>query len=428
MMVNESHKEIHCTEFQATIGLSIYALGFGFVPFFTASLSESVGRQPFYLVSAAGCLFAHLMAALSRNGPTIIVARFLQGSFGGAVTIVGGTIADLWLPQERGLPMSIFSAAAFAGNGLGPVFSGWVVENQTVGWRWIQWIHMIFFALCLVVLLIVMRETRSSVLLSRIAKDMREKEGDSRYFAAGEDECNLQGLLAVSCTRPFYLLVKEPVVMSFSIWISFVWGVYYCMLARSIPGIFKTLHNFTPGELGLAYFPIVIGSVLGFITGLWQEKMYRERVSRKGPEARLYFACISAVFFPMGMFLYAWSAFPSVSWVLLELGIVVCVWATFGIYVSVFSYLTDCFGPFASSALAAQSLLRNVTATVFPLFLDRMFRAWSYRWANTLFACVALLLVAIPYVLLIYGPRHREHSGFSNRLLCSRTEVESSVG
>ncbi|KAJ7147629.1 MFS polyamine transporter [Mycena crocata] len=405
-------RDTHCTNFQATLGLSVYALGYGVVPLFTSAFSESCGRQPLYLISLTGCILSHLMAALSRNGPMVIVARALQGSFGGVVTIVGGTIADLWLPHERGLPMSIFTAAVFAGNALGPVVSGWVEENPHLGWRWIQYIHMICFGACMILLLTVTQETRSSILLTRLAKSVRTRTGDVRFHVKGGDDQNLRDLIITSCTRPFYLLIKEPVVTSFSVWISFVWGVYYCMLG-SIPGILRNTHNFTSGEVGTAYVSILLGSLVGFITSIYQERIYRKKLSEKGPEARLYLACCSAVIFPMGMFLYAWSASPSVPWIVLELGIIVCVWGIFGVYVSVFSYLTDCYGPYASSALAAQSFLRNLTATGFPLFIEQMFRAWSYTWGNTLFACVGVALIPIPYVLFFYGPRIRQRSRFS---------------
>lgn len=61
--------------------------------------------------------------------------------------------------------------------------------------------------------------------------------------------------------------------------------------------------------------------------------------------------------------------------------------------ISYFSY-----GPYASSALAGQSLARNILGTVFPLFTQQMYRNLTYKWANTLFGCIALLMLPIPFV------------------------------
>jgi predicted MFS family arabinose efflux permease len=60
-------RDLNCTEFQATIGLSGFALGFGVVPLVSASFSEEFGRHPLYLGSALGFVLMHLMVALYVN-------------------------------------------------------------------------------------------------------------------------------------------------------------------------------------------------------------------------------------------------------------------------------------------------------------------------------------------------------------------------
>ena len=57
-------KDLNCTQFEATIGLSMYTLGFAITPLVTASFSEEFGRQPLYIVSAVGFALMHLMVAL----------------------------------------------------------------------------------------------------------------------------------------------------------------------------------------------------------------------------------------------------------------------------------------------------------------------------------------------------------------------------
>ena len=48
-----------------------------------------------------------------------------------------------------------------------------------------------------------MRETRSSIILIRIAKKLRKTTGDQRYRARVEDErASLANLIFISCTRP----------------------------------------------------------------------------------------------------------------------------------------------------------------------------------------------------------------------------------
>jgi len=257
-------RELHCTEFQASIGLAVYALGFGVFPLVSTSFSEEIGRRPLYIGSLVGHILMHLMVALwvetrdilvykshygvprSKNIRTVIIARFLAGGFGstGAV-MVGGTIADIWRPHEfvchfhtcfrylhssrRSLPMSIYSLAAVGGTGLGPVAAGWVEMNPHLQWRWIQWIHMMFvvsfttFLLLLilssltgtilVLVVAVMKETRSTIILIKLAKKLRQDTGDHQYRARAEVERgNIRSLLYISCTRPLCTL-----------WFSLIW-------------------------------------------------------------------------------------------------------------------------------------------------------------------------------------------------------------
>jgi len=79
-------------------------------------------------------------------------------------------------------------------------------------------------------------------------------------------------------------------------------------------------------------------------------------------------------------------------------------------------YLADCYGSWASSALAGQSLLRNIMALVFPLFTTQMYARMTYRWANTLFGVVAVLMIPIPYVLFFYGPQIRAKSKIARHI------------
>ncbi|KAF9461065.1 MFS polyamine transporter [Collybia nuda] len=410
-------RDVGGSQLQATIGFSVNALGYAVVPLVTASFSEEFGRQPLYLGSGIGFLFMYLMIALAQNIQTVVLARFLQGCFGSSgVTMVGGSIADIWPPNERGLPMAIFVFSFVGGTGLGPIAAGWVEMNPHLEWRWIQWFQMMMCGIY-IILLLFLKETRSAVLLTRIAKKKRKETGDNRYRARVEDEReSLKHLIYISCTRPIYLLFTEPVVLSFSLWVGFAWGVTFCILT-SIPSVFRELHGFNTGQLGTAYLSILLGSTIGLITNLYQEKLYQRDFAKRGPEARLHTACFAAVLIPIGMFIYAWSSFPRVHWIVQMIGITIFMWGMFIIYLGVFSYVADCYGPYASSGLAGQSLCRNVMATLFPLFTHRMFRDLGYKWANSLFGFIALALMPIPFILFFYGPAIRRRSKFSRAVM-----------
>ena len=57
-------RDLNCTQFQATIGLSLTTLGIAITPLFTVAFSEEFGRQPLYLVSCFGYAMMLLIQAL----------------------------------------------------------------------------------------------------------------------------------------------------------------------------------------------------------------------------------------------------------------------------------------------------------------------------------------------------------------------------
>ncbi|KAI0091571.1 MFS general substrate transporter [Irpex rosettiformis] len=405
-------KDLNCTQFQATIGLSTYALGFAITPLITTSFSEEFGRHPLYIVSNIIYGLMHLMVALAQNIQTVQIARFISGVAGSAGSaMVGGTIADLFLPHERGIPMSMLSVAAVGITGFGPVIAGWT--EMGLGWRWIQWISFIITMVYAALIPILMRETRSAVVLTRIAKKLRKESGDHRYRARVEDErASLRNLIWISCTRPFYLMITEPVVASFSIWIGFAWGISY-VLIESIGPVFRTLHSFNSGETGLVFITFLLGSIFGLIIYIYvQEPAYRKYHATRGPEARLYTAMGEGVCLAGSLFMYAWCTFPSVPWITLCIAITLTEMSSFTIYLAVFTYLADCYGTFASSALAGQSLSRNLFGMAFPLFTAQMYDKLTYHWANTMFAFLALAMAPVPFSFF-KGPVLRARSKFA---------------
>lgn len=84
-------------------------------------------------------------AAGSQNIATLIVLRFLAGSFGSSpLTNAGGVIADMFPAAQRGLAMSIFAAAPFLGPVIGPIgefTAPWILAAilLTSISRWLRW-------------------------------------------------------------------------------------------------------------------------------------------------------------------------------------------------------------------------------------------------------------------------------------------------
>jgi MFS family permease len=101
----------------------VYVLGFAFV---------------YNTCNLLFCIFT-ILNAISKNMAMLIVFRFFAGVAGvGAITIGGGTIADLMPPERRGAALALWSLGPLFGPMIGPVAGGYLVEAK--GWRWVFWV------------------------------------------------------------------------------------------------------------------------------------------------------------------------------------------------------------------------------------------------------------------------------------------------
>ena len=253
------------------LGITLYTLGFGIGPMVMASFSEINGRRPIFVSSGVVFTVCLVGCGATESFAGMMLARFFLGIAGSTFsTMVGGIISDIYHAQDRNAPMSCFSGAALFGTGLGPLVSGFI--EMRVSWRWIFYSQAIAAAVFLVLMLVFLQETRGSVLLSRKARALNryyeqleaagcagvvfaddDKPRRLRWkVQADEDRETLARMISISCYRPFHLLVTEPVVFFFSLWVAFSWAILYLSFS-SVPLVFETNHGFNTQQVGAAF-------------------------------------------------------------------------------------------------------------------------------------------------------------------------------
>lgn len=103
-------------------------------PMVFAPLSEMVGRRIIYATTLFVALIFIIPCAIAQNMTTLLICRAIDGiAFSAPMTLVGGTLADLWPTEQRGIPMAAFSAAPFIGPAIGPLVGGYLSDAK--GWR-----------------------------------------------------------------------------------------------------------------------------------------------------------------------------------------------------------------------------------------------------------------------------------------------------
>lgn len=113
-------KDLNVSRTVAILPLTVFTLGLGFGPVFSAPLSEKFGRNIVYRVSTPLFMIFTLGSGFTNSIGPLIVLRFFAGASGSSpLAVGGGTMADLFPPQVRAVMTSCFMIAPFLGPSLG---------------------------------------------------------------------------------------------------------------------------------------------------------------------------------------------------------------------------------------------------------------------------------------------------------------------
>jgi len=97
--------------------------GFVFGPILS-KLSDRYGRKPLLLISQFGTLFAFVLTAFSNTLWMLIIARMIDGMFGGNFPIAKAIISDKVPPKDRGIQMANVGIAHVLASLFGPAIGG----------------------------------------------------------------------------------------------------------------------------------------------------------------------------------------------------------------------------------------------------------------------------------------------------------------
>ncbi|KAK5238300.1 MFS siderochrome iron transporter 1 [Exophiala xenobiotica] len=390
-----------------TLGISLFVLGFAIGPLLWAPLSELYGRQVLFFGTYAVLTVFNAGAAGANSMATLIILRFLAGTFGSSpLTNAGGVIADMFQANQRGLGMSIFAAAPFLGPVIGPIVGGFV--GETIGWRWNEGVMACFTGVLWIFGTLTIPETYSPVILQKRAAALSKRNGKV-YISVLErrqGKTTPKAAFQKSLARPWALLFLEPIVLLISIYMAIIYGTLY-MCFGAFPIVYQQGRGWSPGIGGLAFLGVAVGMLLGVTYSIIDNKRY-SRVEDKHdgeapPEARLPPAMVGSVALPIGLFWFAWTNGPSVHWIVSIIGTAPFGFGMVLVFLGCMNYLIDAYTIYAASVLAANSVLRSIFGAVFPLFTTYMFNSLGVHWASSVPAFLALACTPFPFIFYKYG-------------------------
>ncbi|KAL3481397.1 MFS general substrate transporter [Aspergillus californicus] len=390
---------------------SLYLVGFVFGPLLFGPLSEYIGRRPVMIGTYLGYTAFTLACALAPSFEALLVFRLCCGFTGSAVNaVLGGLYSDIYdEPGRRGLAMAIFMFTAMAFPMAGPLVSGFTV---LISWRWVFWVALIVAGVGVPVVG-ALPETYLPVLEKHAKKDLGLYRGGT-----GSEPVAAAAAFAARriFVRPFSMLLHEPIVLLTSLYLAVVYGILF-LFFQAYPIVFEGVYGLSNTTNGLAFIPMIFGSLLGLFVFLAYASYHSKALSAGNPWAsieehrRLPLACIGAPSIVIALFWLAWTSYTHIHPAVPMMAGIFFGFGYLLVFVAMLNYLTDAYKERSASAQAAASSTRALMAVVLPFAADPMFQRLGVHWANSLLGFVALGLAGIPLVFIRYGRVIRERSG-----------------
>jgi hypothetical protein len=135
----------------------------------------------------------------------------------------------------------------------------------------------------------------------------------------------------------------------------------------------------------------------------------------------------SALAIPVGLFIYGWTSQYRLHWILPIIGTSFCGFGIIGCVVhlqilvrllaankilqaSIQTYLVDGFTSYASSALAANTLVRSLAGGLIPLGGLDLYDRIGLGWGNSLLAFLSIIFASSSVLFYTHGERLRKNS------------------
>ena len=426
-------KEFGISKQAARAGAAVFLVTYGFGCELWAPWSEEFGRKPILQASLFLVNLWQIPVGVAKNFGTVMAFRALGGfsTAGGSVTLA--MVADMWESDEQQYAVAFVVFSSVGGSILGPLVGGFT--EKFLDWRWSIWVQLIFGGFVQLVHLITVPETRTTVMMDKIAKKRRKDGVQSNIYGPNEmisfkERFNAKEIIS-TMLRPFRMFLTEPIVLVLSLLSGFADALIF-MFIQSFALVYEQWH-FDEVDIGLAFLPILVGYFLAwfiFIPAIKRNKRDREQHpddEKAQYESRLWFLLWTAPCLPIGLIGFAWtSSGPPLHWIGSMVFSAIIAIANYSIYMATIDYMICAYGPYSASATGGNGWARDFLAGVLTVpatpFYSNIGGEKHLEIASTILFAISLVLVASVYVIYYKGPSMRKRSPFAQHLAATSQE------
>ena len=255
---------------------------------------------------------------------------------------------------------------------------------------------------------IICSESYAPVLLQRKAARIRfETKNWAIHAPADENKVTMKEIVNKYLFRPFLMMALEPILVLITIYIAIIYGILY-LFFEAYPIAFQEVRGWNDGVGALPFLGITIGVILGVAIIVYTSNTrFRQKMEANGgkpvPEERLVPMIIGAFLLPIGLFWFAWTSDPHISWVPQVIAGIPTGAGVILIFLQGLSYIIDVYLMHANSAIAANTLVRSLAGGGFPLFATAMYHNLGVAWATSLLGFLTVALLPVPILFYVYG-------------------------
>jgi MFS family permease len=191
-------------------------------------------------------------------------------------------------------------------------------------------------------------------------------------------------------------------------YVAVLYGTLY-LLFSTYSFVFAEVYGFSTSGTGLVFLAGGFGTLLGlFYVGSFSDRTLKKRAAagkKITPEDRLplIITLPGSLTFPIGLFIYGWSAQVHAHWIVPQIGTAITGFGSILIFIGVQTYLVDAFTEYAASVIGANALLRGTAGALIPLGGLGLYDRLGWGWGNSLLGFVALAFAPLPWILGAYG-------------------------
>ncbi|PTB42498.1 hypothetical protein M441DRAFT_137562 [Trichoderma asperellum CBS 433.97] len=403
------------SEIVATLGLSLFTLGYGVGPMLWSPLSEmpKIGRSGIFFWTLFAFIIFQLLVGFAPNIAVFLVFRWVTGFCGSPCLSTGaGTITDLYDHSLASYLFCIWGTAGFCGPVFGPIIGGYLAPSK--GWRWTICIITWLCTLVLAAMFLFFPETSAANILYKRAKRLRKATGDSRLRSQSEIDAahyTARDHLIV-LGRAFTLTFSEPIVLLMNLYAGLLYGVLFIWF-ESFPIVFGGIYGFNQGEQGLVFLGIFVFALVSLALFLqWIKTHIATKVNEPGftPEMILPPTFLGCLALPICLFWFGWTSRADIHWIIPIIGSGFFSVGVVTLFNSLLNYLGISYPTYAASIFSGSALFRASFGASFPLFARQLFSQLGVGPGNSLLGGIAVLFMPVPFVFYKYGAKIRHMS------------------